>query len=106
MKIFNWTIDDFGLKITSRRYLVNFRNNIGFTIRRKNKTLINLLNGYKIWKTSDREMKDIVPKIFLLNKEGLQPKEISNELGIHCRTVYNYLRRNKGEYWDTKWWMK
>ncbi len=93
--VLDWYIHEHGVRISSRRSLSKFFENIGFIIERKGQKLKELLESYKFYKRSQREMNEIVPNIYSLWKSGLTYDDISGELKISPSTVYKYILRFK-----------
>lgn len=93
----NWCIykNACGLRIFGRKNFINFSKKVNFIIARK-KTLLNkMLRNYEIWKPTQNEMKRIVPKIFELEKFGIETPIVAEKLGIGLSTVYSHLRRGE-----------
>ena len=83
-------INKLGIVITSRRSIGSFAKNINFNIQRKKKSLQNLIERYKHYKTPKREIEILKSKIIDLRKSGFSYPKIGELLGISTQTAWNH----------------
>ena len=50
------------------------------------------INNYKVWKTSEKEILKLKPRIIELRKNGFSYPEISESLGISTKTAWNHTK--------------
>ena len=82
------------IEITGRRSIESYRMDIGFSIRRKQEKLDNLLNGYKLDVTPHRDILKIQHKIEKLREDGYSYGQIAKELNIGISTAWNCINSN------------
>jgi hypothetical protein len=69
-----------------------FNKLINFNIPYKKEKLADAVNNYKIWKTSEKCMLKLKPKIIELRKNGLSYPKIGKSLGIDTKTAWNHAK--------------
>lgn len=92
-RIFDCKINKIGIVITARRSIESFAKNINFIINRKKESLQNLIERYKQYKPSKREVEILKPQIIELRKSGLSYPKISEKLGISTSAAWNHSKK-------------
>ncbi len=84
-----------GITVTARRSLETFAKKINFIIPYKKDRLEKLLNNYKLWITPKKDVVELMPKIFYLNKKGLTHQQIADKLNVSRTMVTENLGKLK-----------
>lgn len=86
------------LRIQDRKSVEIFNKYIGFTIKRKQKILKQLVGSYSLWKSIPEEVKKLKSEMIILRRQGLSYNEISNKLNLSAATVWNHLNKYQDKY--------
>ncbi|MBI3026801.1 hypothetical protein HYY70_01700 [Candidatus Woesearchaeota archaeon] len=79
-----------GVILCNRKNIEIFNELINFNISYKRERLATILNNYKVWKTPEKEILKLKPKIIELRKNGLSFPSIAKELDISTSAAYNH----------------
>jgi hypothetical protein len=79
------------ITIRHRKFLQRFYDTIGFSIKRKQEKLAEVLNSYKV--KSTEEINETVPQMIQLRERGLSISKIAGLLGVSWPTVAHRLRK-------------
>ncbi len=85
--------DCFSLTISGRNNLLNYCNGIGFSIKRKQMKLNDIINSQKLFVKTHKKVKKLKTKMIKLRENGLSYEKIGKELGIGTATVWVYLNK-------------
>lgn len=81
----------FNLAICGRQFVELFAKHVGFTIKRKERRLKQILASYKPWLTPTHKVLELEPEMWRLRGSGLAYKEIAEKLNLGAMTVWNHL---------------
>ena len=79
-----------GIILCNRKNIELFSKLVNFNIVYKKERLTQIINNYKIWKTTQKEMFKLKSRIIELRKSGSSYPKISNELGISVSAAWNH----------------
>lgn len=81
----------FNLAVCGKRSVELFAKNIGFTIRRKERRLEQILTSYNPWLTPSDKVLELEPEMRRLRSLGLTYKKIAEKLNLGAMTVWYHL---------------
>ena len=88
LEIKNISYDKKGIILCNRKNVELFNKLINFNIAYKKEKLLDEINNYKNWKTTEKEMLKLKPQIIELRKKGLSYPMISKSLGISTNAAW------------------
>lgn len=86
-----------GILICNRKNVEAFNKLGNFNISYKRERLTQIINNYKIWKTTEKEILNLKPQIIELRKSGLSYPKISEKLGISTSAAWNHSKKITAE---------
>ena len=81
------------IQITGRNYIELYNKKIGFSIKRKQRRLENLIKNYKLRVTAHQDVEKLKSKMIELRNKGLSYQKIANELNLGITTIWKYLNK-------------
>jgi DNA-binding CsgD family transcriptional regulator len=81
----------FNLAISGRQFVELFAKHVGFTIKRKEQRLKQILVSYKPWLTPPTRVLELEPEMRRLRDLGLTYREIAEKVNLGTMTVWNHL---------------
>ncbi len=84
-----------GVILCDRKSVELFSKLVNFNISYKKEKLEEEINNYKVWKTLQKDVDKIKPKVIILRKSGLSYPQIANKLNISISFAWNHSKHLK-----------
>lgn len=85
--------ESYQLQIQDRNSIEKFVKLIGFTIKRKQKALLECIKSYKLYKTPHKEAEKMRPESIKLRRQSYSFSEISRKPGLSIGTVWKHCQK-------------
>lgn len=89
IEINNLSYNKNGILLCNRKNIEVFSKLVNFNIAYKKERLEHIVNNYKVWKTPNKEILKLKPKIIELRKNGLSFSNIAKELSISTSAAWH-----------------